>query len=132
VQFAGKVTDYHNRLKIDFSMEGDGSRVNFVLDQCFAGGLAFEEGFFRIEPFGAGLSALVSCKKLQYAPPSEWCSLSALQLRAILVVWLTAATSEYALRMLGAVKASPSGQLDAAVGQLQAGRQSLQRLIGGL
>lgn len=107
VKFGPVVTDYHNRLKIDFRIETDRARVDFELDECFQGDLASEKGFFVIEPHPQlpGMVTLVSKKALLYQPPSPWCSLPAPVLTGILEAWLTAATAEYALRMaLGAAR----------------------------
>lgn len=105
VKLGPVVTDYHNRLKIDFRIETDRARVDFELDECFLGDLASEKGFFEIEPHPLlpGMVTLVSKKALLYQPPSLWCSLPVPVLKGILETWLTAATAEYALRMaLGA------------------------------
>jgi hypothetical protein len=105
------VTSYHNRLKIDFHIRPDKSRVDFELDECFQGDLAFERGFFEVEPHAfLPVVTLVSSKSLLYKPPSPWCQLPEPVLVGILVAWLHAATAEYALRMalLGAGE-SPLG-----------------------
>lgn len=101
VKFGPVVTDYHNRLKIDFNIHAGKSRVDFELDECFQGDLAFERGFFEVEPHALPLFVtLVSKKVLLYKPPSPWCQLPKPLLTAILEVWLTAATAEYALGMV--------------------------------
>lgn len=100
VKFGPVVTDYHNRLTIDFHTRFDRARVDFELDKCFLGDLAFEEGFFEVEPLGLlPAVTLVSKKALRYQPPSPWCRLPGPALQAILLAWLNAATAEYALRM---------------------------------
>lgn len=106
----GAVIEYRNRLKISFDIVATGASVDFSLDESFSGGLEFEEGYFRLDEISAvGVTGLVSKKALRYAPPSDWCRLPMAVLEKILLVWLTAASAEYALRMITAYGGAPLG-----------------------
>lgn len=130
-KFLGLVIDYHNLLKIDFDVVASGATVDFALDKSYSGGLDYEKGYFRVDEIIPGAVSVLSSKKaLSYAPPSGWCRLPVWMLEKILLVWLTAATAEYALKVVEASAGSPPAtSVDLALAQLQQSRRLFDSAI---